>query len=449
MHDGFHIFANDRTWVVTLDGFIDAELTKAVQDALSRVAYSSERTNVTFCEGFFNHQVTKGEASDAFVSENELDGRQRIESYLASLGFEVVPSDRQDRASWVNPGAGKNHGRLSMHMTTLHLVYDSLHRQNLRSKFLPTHVDNYVDWSWTERRQKLVAIYGKAMAEKINYNGMQFIAADIVQYAIRIEDPTGLPAKMLDAARRDGWSSSAFALLHLICDTGARFSDAAALTALDWWRETMFGNFVQCPLKGSKGRRQGRLEITAKMRDLLIASFDEDPRRPDFRDLKRWAIERNFAELERHFLFPSATMRPFSYHVFHNDYVRPTMKRHDVRITSRCGSVSGIATLHRLRAASIQSCVEKLLDEFKNHEDWKGDDLRLGSEIRRVREDHNLRSEKAFRRYLGEVMQEFARIQQRARSERRNGNIGTDTDFEWCSDRNRLMTEAARRAAAL
>ena len=289
MSENFYIFRFDDRWVISLQGREDQQLTRALNNALARLSTSSERSNVTFISGFLNFQFIAGLEPDAFITEDADTGRERIAAFLEHLGFEILPSDREDAADWVNAGSGRNYGRLSMHLSTLHRIYRDLAKQGLRSQALPTHVDDFLEWSTTEKQAKKIAIYGHDAAESVKYSGMQYVMANMPSYAIRIEDPRKLKAQMISAAKADRWCTSAFALLNTIGDTGARFADAAPTTALDWWLggNRDFGDIIECPLKGSKGERRGYLKISQSSRRLLIDSFDADPRRPSFSELRK------------------------------------------------------------------------------------------------------------------------------------------------------------------
>lgn len=451
MSENFYIFRFDDRWLVSLNDQEDQQLTRALQKALARLSTSAERSNVTFVSDFLNFALVASEEPDAFITEDVYTGRERIAAFLEDQGFEVLPSDREDGADWVNAGSGKNYGRLSMHLSTLHLIYRDLGKQGLRSKVLPTHVDDFPEWSTTEKHAKKIAIYGHDAAERVKYSGMQYVMANMPSYAIRIEDPRKLKAQMIAAAKADLWCASAFALINVIGDSGARFADAAPTTALDWWlgSDRDFGDIIECPLKGSKGERRGYLRISQTSRRLLIDSFDADPRRPDFSELRKMAGVGRIEELDGIFLFPSAAGCPFSSHTFNNDYVRPSMERHCVRITSRCGRKSAFATLHRLRAASIQCAVERAFHDFEREGATDRSRLRLAEEINAISRDHHIYSKKAFARYLGEIVAEFSKKGLRDRSDRRLAAIGEETFFDTFIHNSGQVSLAQQRAASL
>ncbi|MDG6079038.1 hypothetical protein E3U23_07515 [Erythrobacter litoralis] len=449
MGDRFNIFRFDHRWFVSLDDQIDQQLTRAVNKSLSRLSRACEQSNITFLQQFLNFKLPSDDKPDALIAEDFASGRERITAFLENQGFEVLPSDREDFADWVNPGSGRNFGRLSMHLSSLHRVYRDLADQGLRSKVLPTHVDDFREWSTTEKNARKIAIYGNDAAERVKYSGMQYVMANLPSYAIRIEDPRELKALMISAARADDWCASAFALLNVIGDAGARFADAAPTTALDWWLGSRFGDIIECPLKGSKGERRGRLRLSPATRRSLIENFDADPRRPNFCELQAMASGGLADSLNEIFLFPSAGQCPFSSHTFINDYVRPTMERHAVRIRSRCGLISSIATLHRLRAASIQCAVERAFHVFEKRGFDDRSRIRLAEEINAISRDHHIYSKKAFARYLGEIVAEFAKKGLRERSDRRTAAIDDQTIFDGLVHHNGQASVAQQRAASL
>ena len=392
------IYQADSDWSARVGNRRDPDLQDAVRAALDRISVSSAKRIRGMVEAYLNFRQGSDDTLDSLIYENRDAGLRRLEAFLEAHGFACSLSTREDEATLVERGTGTNFDILSCFITALDVMYQCWAKLGLRDRARPTKIYRWQDMGPGELADLKRAIYGSTERAR-SYKGSQFVAVGGKSRPLRFEDPRGLGKRMLAAAVADSWKPSAIALLRTIIDDGCRFCDSHGLNALDWFTSD-FGNVLSAPNKGSKGERVKKIVISEETLTYLRRSFDEDPARPSMAELRPLAGEGRFQELSAIPLFPSALGMPFTYDTYNNDYVRPTMERHEVFIRSKFTAIR--ATLHRLRAGKIQAELETILrrEDIAESRKWALVEL--------LRQDMAIKSKKAFARYCGELIEIMA-----------------------------------------
>jgi hypothetical protein len=431
-------FKYNGEFEICADGRRDQQFNTAVKRALRRIS-SSEKEVVDFIIGHLNHRMPREKCNDAFLEETFREGQERLDSYLRSLGFDVQHGDIHE--TFVNKGKGADHGRLSMKITGLHYFFHDLERQGLMQPDLPTNIEGWRSMSPAERAEMKKKICGTSKDYR-HYDGMQYIVAGIATSAARIEDPRGLGERMLAAALADKWPDWAELCLRFEADEGGRFDSCMFTTALDWFlAEHKFGNLIQCGLKGTVGERRGWIAMRSATRTRLIESLDADPTRPDFAELKEMAKRQEWEALDHVYLTPCDTGKPSSYGNFNDNYVVPTMERHKVDITSRCGTVTSNARGHRLRAAGLQTDIEHAFHTFKT-------DIELKNAMIAIKKDYHIIADTTFSRYCGEIITDYAIETKNEISIAREDGHYPETKFDRLVPHNGQFSATEARTAA-
>lgn len=440
MQHDVYLFLHRGRWIVDYGSRADIDLSLGVTSALSRLSEDQQKVSAGWLQKFLRFSTRHDEEFGEFISEGVYTGRARIDAFLHCEGFEIVESDRDDQAVWVHQGCGRGFGQISMNLKTLDLLFSFLAHRKLRPNPLPTKTDGWDRLSLGARQDLRTAIFGSSYIGR-NYAGRHYVASCVDKYPIRIEDPRGLYPRMAAAAAADNWPLCARINLALMGDAGARYCDVSPTTWLDYWKGSKFGHVIECPLKGSRGERRGTLVFSEPTREMIIRGLPGNDRVPSFDRIQLIVEKGQWDLLDSLYLAPSQLQLPLSYHTFNNTYLRPTMERHDVRIKSRCGMIDSLATGHRLRAASIQSGIEEILEQGLPE---KEEDYRLDA----LREDHHLSSETAFARYCGEILQDFAKARKVERFRQRRESLYDTTTRNRDATINRPLTAFEQRLRA-
>lgn len=327
MAQTFIIFRHRDLWYVGRRGRCDLDLTRALQTAMRKLSDSTAARVSPFICDYFNYRIRPGEPDDAFITEGVITGRERMTAFLEDRGFDVVYSDREDDAYYVEHGTGFSYGILACQLTACARIYAKLARMRLRPTPNPLKIDDWDLLSDADRFDLRDRLFGHAEIT-LRYSGAQFVVNRVPHSPIRMEDPRGLPARMLRAAEADQWKASPFALLATMADTGARHCTVRCLTARDWLEASDFGRVILGPNKGSHGKRTLDLVITERTIGLIWSSIAANPLVTSTDDVRAMAKRGELKALGRIYLFANPDGGPYSYHTFNNDYVRPTMTRH-------------------------------------------------------------------------------------------------------------------------
>jgi hypothetical protein len=397
------------TWFVFRGTRVDTDLTDAFRRAVREHAPSTQRKIARFIQGFINFPCFEGEPEDAFLRERFDKSRERIETYLEALGYEVVDSTREDDARLVRIGTAGSNSALPCCLQGLVRFYARLSRMGLRPRANPMKVDNWHLMPPDVRRELEESIYGRTL-EYGGYRGSNYVVVQGVSYALRMEDPIGLGERVLAAGRAFGWPDAILDQVTVMDEDGVRWVDTYALTAADWALSSGFGRSILAPNKGSDGERVKRIVISQDAVAQLKRSFDRDPLRPSFKDLEALRAARDFEALSRIYLFPSTRCVPFTYHTFNNSYFRPAMEQGQVTIASETSIVR--ATAHRLRSARMQEEAEHIYRPGRTDEQIKADE-------RALKEDVHIKSEAALNRYVGRCRIERGEAMKIERADRR------------------------------
>lgn len=395
-----------QQWFVFHGSRVDPDIQDAFRWAIKRKAVTTTQKIARFIEDFLNFHFMEGEPDDAFIQERWEASRERIEYYLEALGYEVADGDREDDAKLVHIGTAGGLSGLPSCLKALTRIYARMSSRRLRPRANPCKVDNWHILPPEVRRDLEETIYDKRLKYR-NYRGSQYLASPAEDYAIRMEDPIGLGARVLDAGRRFGWPAAIYDQVTIMDEEGLRWVDTYDLNAADWAEASGFGTKLWGPNKASKGIRVKTILISLDTIAQLRASFDADPARPDFAELQRLYDARDMEALRAIPLFPSILGRPFSYHTFNNSYFRPAMERYGVNIVSETSIAR--ATAHRLRAGRLQEEVEHIYRPGRTHEQIQQDTADL-------KRDVSLQSDAALNRYIGPVKAKHA---ERSRAERK------------------------------
>lgn len=396
-------------WHVIQDGRRDPDLTDAFRLAVAARALSTQRKVATFFERFLNFSCFENEPSDAFVQEEFVHARTRIESFLEASGYEIVDRDREDDSKLVRIGDATTISALPCCLKALSRVYGRLSARGLRPRANPCKIDNWHLLDPELRRELEETIYGRRL-EYRSYAGSQFIVSAAPHYPLRMEDPVGLGARVLAAGKAFGWPDAIVDQVTIMDEEGARWVDTYDLHAEDWALASGFGRSIQAPNKGSNGKRVKRLVISAETMNQLKTSFDKNPDRPDFSKLQELLKARDMDALRAIPLFPARTGRPFSYHTFNNEYFRPAMEEGNVTIRSETNIA--IATGHRLRAGRLQEEAEHIYRDGRS-------DQEIARDEKRLMEDMHLKSEAALNRYIARPRLKRAETMKARRNEER------------------------------
>jgi hypothetical protein len=407
----FSIRRIDDTWYVFYGARRDPDIEAAFRWSIKRRAISTQRKVARFIETFLNFECFDGEPHDAFLVETFQSGRERVETFLEALGFEVADGNREDDAKHVRIGNAGSVSGLPCCLKALTRIYGRLSSKGLRPKANPCKIDNWHLLPPETRRALEDAIYGKRL-QYGSFSGSQYIVVAGPSYAIRMENPIGLGARVLDAGRRFGWPDAILDQVTVMDDEGARWVDTFDLNAADWGEASNFGRKLRAPNKGSSGERVKTIVISLSTADQIKASFDRDPKRPNFSELERLFADRNLAALKAIPLFPSRTGRPFSYHVFNNDYFRPAMTAFEVNIVSETSIAR--ATAHRIRAGMLQEEAQHI------YRDGRTDD-EIREDLSDLQKDAFIKSPAALNRYIGRVKKDRA---ERVKAERHDARKG-------------------------
>ncbi len=397
------------SWFVIHGVRVDPDLTDAFRRALQGHALSTQRKVARFIEGFINFHCFEDEPEDAFILERFDMSRQRIETYLEALGFEVTDSTREDDARLVRIGTAGSNSALPCCLQGLVRLYRRLSRMGLRPRANPMKVDNWHLMPPDVRSELEESIYGKKL-DYGGYRGSNYVVVQGASYALRMEDPIGLGERVLAAGRAFGWPDAILDQVTFMDEDGVRWVDTYALTAADWALASGFGRSVLAPNKGSNGERVKRIVISSDTVTQLKRSFDRDPLRPSFAELEALRAARDFDALSRIYLFPSSRGVPFSYHTFNNTYFRPAMEKGNVTIASETSIVR--ATAHRLRSARMQEEAEHIYRPGQTDEQIKAGE-------RALKEDVHVKSDTALERYIGPLKIQRAETMKTDRTDRR------------------------------
>jgi len=406
-------------WFVFYGNRRDEDVEDAFRHAIKRRATSSQRKVASFFEEFLNFHCFDGEPFDAFIRERWQVGRERIESFLEALGYEVTDGDREDDAKLVRIGNAGSVSGLACCIKALSRVYARLSAKRLRPKANPCKIDNWHLLPPEVRRDLEESLYGKRL-EFRNYTGSQFLVSIGAGYAIRMEDPIGVGVRVLEAGRKFGWPDAIYDQVTVMDEDGARWVDTFSLNAADWALSN-FGRKLRAPNKGSKGLRVKTIIVSLDTVAQIKASFDRDPSRPNFEELERLYAARDMKALEAIPLFPSKLGRPFSYHTFNNDYFRPAMEMFEVNIVSETSIAR--ATAHRLRHGVLQEEAEHIYREGRDSDQIRQDEKDL-------KRDAHIKSDAAIDRYIGPIKIDRAErskaTRHDARRERRNNSASAE-----------------------
>ncbi len=398
-----------KTWFVLHGARIDPDLSDAFHRGVGKHALSTQRKVARFVEGFINFRCFDGEPEDAFLLERFDRSRERIETYIEALGYQVVDSNREDDARLVRIGTAASNSALSCCLQGLVRFYRRLSQMGLRPRANPMKVDNWHLMPPDVRNELEESIYGKKL-EYGGYRGSNYVVVQGVSYALRMEDPIGLGERVLAAGRAFGWPDAILDQVTFMDEDGVRWVDTYALTAADWARSSGFGRSIQAPNKGSDGERVKRIVISHDTVAQLKRSFDRDPLRPSFAELEALLATRDFDALGRIYLFPSSLGAPFAYHTFNNSYFRPAMEQGNVTIASETSIVR--ATAHRLRSARMQEEAEHIYRPGQTDEQIKAGE-------RALKEDVHIKSDAALERYIGPLKAQRAETMKTDRADRR------------------------------
>lgn len=380
-------------WQVRAGNRRDLDLTDAVKVAVGESAPGTQAKAVKFISRFMNFEHRPGECHNAFITERTLIARPRIEGFLSERGFNTVhDSNRIDLSYYVRHKTKGSVSTLPIQLAALSRLYAELSRMGLRPRCNPLKVDGWHEMLPHHRLELGAAICGGEKAAG-KYTGSQFVVSGLAPSPLRIEDPVGLLPRMLQAGADYGWPQSITDLVTIMGDDGNRWADNSPLTALDWAWSSQFGRSIETPNKASDGVRTKQTVLSIESVVQLRKSFDDDPTRPDMATLEALLAASDWAALSQIYLFPSQTGRPHSYHVYNNDYIRPAMEQGNVLIHSKKGSVR--ATGHRLRPARIQEEADVIYDECNS-------DAEIEAAEEKLKSDVSIKSDKAFKRYMGD-----------------------------------------------
>lgn len=379
-------------WEVRFADRRDPDLTHAVRQAVSERSPSTQRKAVRFLCRFMNFRFREGERYDAFISESLSDGRLRLEAFLAALGLTIIhETNRVDGSCFVR----KRNGSISevpVWLAALSRLYAALGRARLRPNANPMKIQGWHLLTALERIELGTAALG-GNSDVRRYHGSQYIASGIAPSPLRIEDPVGLGPATLKAGREFGWPDAIVDLVTVMADDGPRWVDISSITAADWAISSRFQRTIWAPNKGSKDVRVKEIVVSADTVLQIRSSFDRDPARLDMASLEEHLAAKDWHALEQIYLFPSKRGVPHTYGVFNNTYFRPAIEAAGILIYSTAGSVR--PTPHRLRAARIQAEVDHIFLTSRSED-------QIDRSLQQLQADVGIRSEAAFKRYLGE-----------------------------------------------
>lgn len=391
----FKIFKVQNTWLVVRDGRRDEDLGVSLRAALTPYSKTTQPRCAKFIEGFLNHNLGPNDDPDVALFADIDECRRRINLFLVSRGYAVVPSGRADGSYYTQPDVRLCISEASVGLNALGGMYKHLRLVGIRSHYDPTRVDGYETWSPEQMVAMTNLMFGSRQQNRAKeYFGSFFACKYKVAPAVRMDDAAGLGAKVLTAGTEYGWPASIFNLVTIMAEDGPRFADAHALTAEDWANGSnppAFDQFLWAPNKKSNGVRVKTLVMSSGTLLNFRRSFDEDPNRPDMKVLEDLLAADDFEALRKIYLFPSVRGTPFAYVTFNNNYFRPAMEAGKVQLRTAKGLER--PTGHRLRSGRIQEDADAIFENC-------GTEKEVQLNISRLKRDVHILSN-AIWRYIG------------------------------------------------